>query len=99
MVYLSKFLAEYTFKIRRLPAEHNINDTKRYIKQTNNNKEGEQYKQYIKVALPGIPVTDVFALITREEAISFNNECISIKDIDITEDIAGVITWKRLSKP
>lgn len=99
MMYLSKFLAEYTSKIRRLAAEHNINDTKRYIKQTNSNKEGEQYKQCIQVALPGIQVNDVFRLITNEEAISFNDEYMSIKDIDITEDITGVITIKRLYKP
>ncbi|KAK8882367.1 hypothetical protein M9Y10_045009 [Tritrichomonas musculus] len=56
--YLFKFLAEYTSKIKRLQTEHNINVNKRYIKPT-----------YIKVALPTIPVNDVFALITNEEGI------------------------------
>ena len=77
--YLSKFLAEYTFKIKRLLAEHNIKINKRYIKPTCSNTEGEYYRQYIKVALPTIPVNDVFALITNEEAIkSFNVSILTI---------------------
>ncbi|KAK8838418.1 hypothetical protein M9Y10_033047 [Tritrichomonas musculus] len=92
MEHLSKFLAEYTAKIKRILIAHNINVTKRNIKPTYSSKECEYYKQYIKVALPTIPITDIFALITSEDAIkSFNNEGIYINDIDFTQDFAGVI--------
>lgn len=67
--FLSKFLAEYTAKIKRLFVAHNINITKRNIKPTYSNKEDNKFKQYIKVALPTIPVNDVFALVTNEEGL------------------------------
>ena len=63
--YLSKFLAEYTAKIKRLLTEHNINISKRHIKPTYSNKEDHNYKQYIKVASPKILIDDVFASITN----------------------------------
>ena len=95
--YLSKYLAEHTSKIKRILQSHDINVNKRYIKPTYSSKEGEYYKQYIKVALPAIPVNDVFALITSEEAIkSFNDEGIYINDIDFTQDFAGVINKEEV---
>ena len=84
--YLFEFLAEYTSKIKRLLTEHNIHVNKRYNKPT-----------YIKVALPTIPVNDVFALITNEEANkSFNDEGIYINDINFTQDFAGVINKEEV---
>lgn len=48
--YLSKFLMEYTTKIKRLFAAHNNNVTKRNIKPTYSYKEDNNYKKYIKDA-------------------------------------------------
>ena len=90
--YLSKFLAEYTYKIRRILLSHNINVSKRCIKPTYSEKEENYYKEYIKVALPNAPIDNIFALITDENIIkSFNDEGIYIHDIDFTQDFAGVI--------
>lgn len=37
------------------------------MKLTYNNKKGELYKQYIKIALPKTPIGNVFALFINEE--------------------------------
>ena len=97
MEYLSRFLAEYTYKIKRLLTEHNINVNKRHIKPTYSNKEGNYYKQFIKVALPAVPIDNVFELITNPTIIkSFNDEGIYINDIDFTQDFAGVINKEEV---
>lgn len=95
--YLSKFLAIYKSKIKRLLAEYNINVKNRYIKPKKSNKKGEYYQKCIKVAKTSIPVNNVFTLITSDEAIkTFNNEVIYVNDIDITLDFDGVINKEEV---
>lgn len=81
--YLSKFLVIYK--------------SKNYIKPKKSNKKGEFYKKYINLAIPAIPVNDVFTLITSDEDIkSFNNEFIYVNEIDYTLYFAGIINKEEV---
>lgn len=93
--YLSKFL-EYTLKIKRLNAKHNIIVTKKYIKPTYITKEGDYNKQFIKVPLPTIPVDKAFSRITNEIILqAINAEGIYANDFVFTQDFACVINKER----
>ena len=66
---------------------------KRNITPTYSSKEGEFYKQYIKVALPAIPKSNIFALITSYTTIKdIKDEGIYTSHIDFNQDFPDVIS-------